>query len=119
MGISYAKLITPPVGESAGKLAPPGVAPSYIAREVPEGTPQIIRKSENCQWDARGDVLRCLIDEGAEDNETIIVIDGQELTLCEFGQLLRPYTGWGMRLVFVPNDELAIPPTIQVGEIDG
>lgn len=121
MGISFVKIMNPPVGEPVGEMEPLGVSPPYIAREVPEGKPQIVWNAHSKQWDARGDVLRCLIEEGedAEGSAAIIVIDGQELTMCEFGQLLRIYTGWGMRLVMVPNDELTIPPTIQIGEIDG
>lgn len=90
----------------------------HVAREVPEGTPQITWNPVSGQWAPRGEVLRCLIEDGGPDLSTTIVIDDQELSMHEFGQMLSTYTGWGMRLVIVPDDELAIPPTIQVGDLE-
>jgi len=88
----------------------------HVAREVPEGEQQITWHAEGGHWMARGEVLRCLIEDGGPDMATTIMIDDQELSMHEFGQLLSIYTGWGMRLVIVPDDELAIPPTIHVGD---
>jgi hypothetical protein len=46
----------------------------------------------------------------------IIAVDDQEFTWDEFGRMLCTYAGWGMRIVFVPNDELSQPPRIAVRE---
>ena len=51
-----------------------------------------------------GDVLRCIIDDGGPNGEVIIHIDDQELSLTEFGRLLRVHAGWGMRIAFVPEE---------------
>ena len=83
-----------------------------------EGTPQINWHPDCGQWVARGEVLRCLIEDGGDDGETTIVIDDQELTMHEFGQLLSVFAGWGMRLVMVPDNELTITQTILVGNVD-
>lgn len=45
-----------------------------------------------------------------------ITIDDQELSSRQFSRLLTTYAGWGMRIVFVPDDELADPPRIEVRE---
>jgi len=37
----------------------------------------------------RGDVLRCIIDDGGPKGEAVIHIDDQELSLREFGRLLK------------------------------
>ena len=52
----------------------------------------------------RGDVLRCLIDDGGPDGEVTIHVDNIELSLDEFGRLLRVHAGWGMRIAFVPEE---------------
>jgi len=63
----------------------------------------------------RGDVLRCHItDAGSdEDDPVAIYIDDEEYSLREFGQMLRMY-GLGMRLVFVPDDDVHEEPVIEV-----
>jgi hypothetical protein len=38
------------------------------------------------------------------------------LTWSEFGRLLTTYAGWGMRIVFVPDDETHQKPTIRIGD---
>jgi hypothetical protein len=40
------------------------------------------------------------------------------LTLREFGRLLSTYSGWGMRITFVPDNELEKRPTIEIREPD-
>jgi hypothetical protein len=37
----------------------------------------------------------------------------------EFGTLLLTHGGWGMRIVFVPDDRLDEEPEIEVREPDG
>ena len=36
--------------------------------------------------------------------------------MSAFGTLLSTYSGWGMRIVFVPEEELETPPRIVVGD---
>ena len=52
----------------------------------------------------RGDVLRCIIDDGGPNGEVVISIDDQELSLREFGRMLAVHAGWGMRIAFVPEE---------------
>ena len=42
----------------------------------------------------RGDVLRCIIDDAGPDGEVTIQIEDKELSLAEFGRLLRVHAGW-------------------------
>ena len=90
----------------------------HVAVEVPPGSPQIKYFEPGDQWTPRGAVLRCIIDDN-EDGEAVITIDDQELSMPEFGRLLTTYAGWGMRIVFVPDDEIEIPPRIEVREPGG
>jgi hypothetical protein len=46
----------------------------------------------------------------------VIEIDDREFTLEEFGTMLTTYSGWGMRIVFVPEGDLKKPPVIVVRE---
>jgi len=46
----------------------------------------------------------------------VFIIDGHELTLEEFGQLIVTHAGWGMRIAFVPDDRTHINPTVEVRE---
>jgi hypothetical protein len=85
----------------------------HRAVEVPVGSPQV-EYSERCdQWVPRGDVLRCLIHDD-EERRPVIEIDDREFTLEEFGTMLTTFTGWGMRIVFVPDNDLEKPPVIVV-----
>ncbi len=87
----------------------------HVAVEVPPGSPQIRYIKRADQWVARGGVLRCIIEDG-EHGEAVIHIDEQELSLEQFGTLLRSYAGWGMRIVFVPEDEVDETPQIEIRE---
>ena len=71
-------------------------------------------------WSPRGGVLRCVIEDGGGEDGTLPVIymDDQEFSWEEFGRLLCAYAGWGVRLVFVPNDELERTPKIVFRERD-
>jgi hypothetical protein len=60
-------------------------------------------------------VLRCLI-EHDEHSKVIVKIDGQELRLKQFGKLLATYAGRGMRIVFMPGDEMHRRPVLEVRE---
>ena len=89
----------------------------HVAVEVPPGRPQIRYSPKTDQWVPRGFVLRCLIHDH-EAREAVIEIDGQELSVEEFGRMLVTFAGWGMRLCFVPDDEIDKEPTIEVKEPD-
>jgi hypothetical protein len=86
-----------------------------VSEEAP-GEKQIDYHENSDQWVPRGDVLRCIIDDGGPDGEVIIHIDDQELSLAEFGRLLRVHAGWGMRIAFVPGEFVAENPTVKVRE---
>ena len=76
------------------------------------GGPQIEYSKQCCQWVPRGGVLRCVIT--WRDDAAAFEIDGRELSLKEFGEMLLPYEGWGMRIVFVPESELHKTPKVKV-----
>ena len=88
----------------------------HIAVEVPEGSPQIEYSKQCDQWVPRGDVVRCEISGGGPDGEVTVIIDDRELSLREFGRLLLTHAGWGMRMVFVPDDRIGEEPEIDVRE---
>ena len=88
----------------------------HLAVEVPPGSPQIKYSKAGYKWIPRGDVLRCLIDD--DEDGAVITIDDRELSTQEFGRLLNTYAGWGMRIVFVPEDEITDVPRIEVREPD-
>jgi hypothetical protein len=88
----------------------------HIAIEVPQGQPQIEYFAAGDQWTPRGDVLRCIVAGDGSDDDVFVYIDDKELTLREFGRLLSTYSGWGMRITFVPDDELEKNPSIEIRE---
>jgi hypothetical protein len=88
----------------------------HVAVEVPPGRPQVEYRPESEQWVPRGDVLRCLVQDW--DRQVRVVIDGRELTQEEFGRMLTTYSGWGMRITFVPDDELTSEPKIEIKDPD-
>ncbi len=88
----------------------------HIAVEVTPGQPQISYSQTSGQWVPKGDVLRCVISDEGPHGEAVIWIDDQGLCLEEFGRLLCAYAGWGMRVVFVPDDEINSEPRIEVRE---
>ena len=88
----------------------------HIAVEIPEGRPQIEYSKQCDQWVPRGDVVRCEISDGGPDGEVTVIIDDRELSLREFGRLLLTHAGWGMRMVFVPDDRIDEDPEIEVRE---
>jgi len=90
----------------------------HIAVEIPEGRPQIKYHTLSDQWTPRGSVLRCVIGDGGFEEGPIFYIDDEELDLWQFGRLLSTYAGWGMRIVFVPDDRLTEQPPIEVRDPD-
>lgn len=93
----------------------------YIAIEIPVGSAQVeYHPDTGNQWISRGDVLRCCIEDGGGEDGLlpVIHIDDREFTWDEFGRMLCTHAGWGMRIVFVPDDELEHAPKIDVQEPD-
>jgi len=82
--------------------------------EEPPGERQIDYHEDSDQWVPRGDVLRCVIDDGGPDGEVVIHVDDQQLSLAEFGRLLRVHAGWGMRIAFVPEEFVTENPTVKL-----
>ncbi len=86
----------------------------HVAVEVPLGSPQIEYRQDSDQWVPRGAVLRCQISD--DENLPVIGIDDRELSWEEFGRMLTVYSGWGMRVTFVPEDEVHRQPCVEVRE---
>ena len=84
---------------------------------MPLGSPQIKYFARGNQWCPRGRVLRCLVGDD-ENGQLVVGIDDQELSLEEFGRMLTTYAGWGMRIEFVPDDQLHRRPALEVREPD-
>jgi hypothetical protein len=86
-----------------------------VAFEVPLGSAQIEYFARCDQWVPRSRVLRCLIQD-VEGGRLVVKIDGQKLQLKQFGKLLAAHEGWGMRIEFVPEDEVHRRPRLEVRE---
>jgi hypothetical protein len=84
----------------------------HVAIEIPEGSPQVRYSEECCQWVPRGDVVRCVVND--DKSGGVIEIDGQDFSLEEFGRMLTTFSGWGMRICFVPEDDITKEPDIEV-----
>ena len=89
----------------------------HMRVEVPLGSPQIKYFARGYQWCPRGGVLRCLVEDD-ENGQLVVGIDDQELSLQEFGRMPTTYAGWGMRIEFVPDDQLYRRPALEVREPD-
>jgi hypothetical protein len=79
-----------------------------VAVELPLGSAQIEYFARCDQWVPRGSVLRCLIREDLH-SRLLIRVDERDLQLKQFGKLLATYEGWGMRIEFVPQEEVHRP----------
>ena len=93
-----------------------GVDPTLT--EIPPGLPQIEYSERSDQWVPRGQVLRCHIEDDAEGG-TVIHIDDVELDLAAFGRMLQVFSGFGMRIAFVDEEDVTEEPEILVREPDG
>ena len=91
-----------------------GVDPTLT--EIPPGLPQIEYNEGSDQWVPRGQVLRCHI-EGDGEEGTIIQIDGMELDMAAFGRMLQVFSGFGMRIAFVDEEDVMEEPEIVVREL--
>ena len=87
--------------------------------EEPPGEPQIDYHEGSDQWVPRGEVLRCIVDDGGPYGEVTIHIDDRELSLAEFGRLLKVHAGSGMRIAFVPEEFVADNPKVKVRKPKG
>ena len=83
--------------------------------EVPPGRPQIAYYERGDQWTPRGEVLRCHIESDA-GRGTLVLIDDVALDMAAFGRLLETFAGFGMRIAFVDEDDIADEPEIVVKE---
>lgn len=90
------------------------LAANWRPTEIADGHPQIKFDRTFGQWSTEGHVLRCVIGSGPDTDEPAIGIDKHQLSLQEFGALLSHYEGWGMRILFVSEDQLCNPPTPEV-----
>ena len=93
----------------------------YVAIEVPVGSPQVEHHPGTTnQWSPRGGVLRCCIEDGGGEDGLLpsVYVDDHEFSWDEFGRMLCTYAGWGMRILFVPDDELDSAPKVVVREPD-
>src|SRR3989304_2956687 len=67
----------------------------HVAIEIPPGHPQIEYHQLADQWTPRGDVLRCVIDDGGPDGGAVIYINRPEVSPWAFARPLTPDAGWG------------------------
>lgn len=92
----------------------------YVATEIPVGKPQVKFFAQGDQWVPRGHVLRCqLLSDAAIQpslDEPFVSIDDRDFTLAEFMKMVGTFGGWGMRIEFVPDDELHVRPKLKVRE---
>ena len=86
-----------------------------VAVEVPLGSAQIEYFARCDQWVPRGSVLRCLIRDDLH-GQLLIRVDERDLRFKQFGKLLTTYEGWGMRIEFVPLEEVHRRPVVEVRE---
>jgi hypothetical protein len=65
-------------------------------------------------------VLRCeLLTDAActiDLDEPFVCVDDRDFTSAEFVKMVGTFAGWGMRIEFVPDDELHERPEIEVRE---
>lgn len=91
----------------------------HVCVEIPLGKPQVKYEELSDQWVPRGDVLRTRV-LGAMGNddldEHLVTIDNRDFTIREFARMISTFGGWGMRIAFVPDDELHEEPEIVVKE---
>lgn len=91
----------------------------HVCVEIPLGKPQVKYEELSDQWVPRGHVLRTRV-LGAMDDEDLdeqfVTIDNRDFTIREFVRMVSTFGGWGMRIAFVPDDELHEEPVIEVRE---
>lgn len=88
----------------------------HVAVEIPRGKPQMEFSEQAQQWVPRGDVLRCIIH--YHESGIGIEIDDRLLSLEDFGRMLRVHEGWGMRIAFVPEEDIFFDPKTKLEDPD-
>jgi hypothetical protein len=92
----------------------------FTLTEIPVGKPQVEYSEPSDQWVPRGHVVRTVIlsDAAIEPDldEPFVSIDDRDFTLREFFKMVGTFGGWGMRIAFVPDDEIHEQPKIKVRE---
>jgi hypothetical protein len=90
----------------------------HVAVEIPPGRPQVEYSAKGDQWVPRGHVLRCraMGVTGDDPKEPFVTIDDRDLTPMEFAKMVSTFGGWGIRIVFVPDDEIHDEPVVEVRE---
>ena len=93
------------------------LAAGESAETLLEAYPQLSRADLQAVWEypARSAAELDLIHDD-EHHQAVIEIDEQALPLQQFGKLLTTYAGWGMRIEFVPKDEVHRRPVLEVRE---
>lgn len=66
--------------------------------EIQEGLPQIGIYPYYKDLTIYSQTLRCEVTSGDSHDDLVIEIDDKKLTWSEFGKLISPYIGWGMRI---------------------
>ncbi len=89
---------------------------NFVVLEIPPGHRQLEFFAAGQQWVPRGAVVRCVVDDSGPGGEAVVYVDDVELSLDDFGKMLATFSGWGMRVCFVPQERLNEPPAIEVGE---
>lgn len=88
----------------------------HVTIELPPGAPQLQYSPNADQWVPRGGVVKAVISDGGPDFEATFWVDDREMTLAEFGRMMLTYNGWGVRITFVPDDEIHHEPVVEVKE---
>jgi nucleoside-diphosphate-sugar epimerase len=92
----------------------------FVATEIPVGKPQVRYFEESDQWVPRGNVVRAVIltDAAVEPDleEPFLSIDDRDFSVREFVKMVGTFGGWGIRISFVPDEQIHIKPKIKVRE---
>jgi hypothetical protein len=81
----------------------------YIPFEAPLDSGQMEYFARCDQWVPKSQALCCLL-QSDERGRFLVKIDDQELRSKQFLKLLTTYEGWGMRIEFVPREEVLRRP---------
>jgi hypothetical protein len=79
--------------------------------EIPRGRPQIEWLEDFQQWSVRGQVLRCHVSDDEHGN-LVVYVDDKELNAEAFLSLIKPFSGWGMRLTFMDESQVYDEPSV-------
>ena len=85
--------------------------------EIPRGRPQIEWLEDFQQWSVRGQVLRCHVSDDEHGN-LVVYVDDKELNAEAFLSLIKPFSGWGMRLTFMDDSQVYDEPSVILRDSD-